>query len=135
MIQRAAAHVCASLAAFLLLASGAALGAADDLPYLGNWSNGRGDTLVVTETTIRFADNRAVPYRDVTRATDGTSFELQITARGEVNAFPAKTLAVEVDGDSMKITSYASHRDYMQAEDPQSVVTWFKDDGSGEEDE
>ena len=53
-------------------------------------------------------------YRDVTRATDGDSFELQITAPGEINAFPGKTLAVVLENDSMQMTGYASHADYMQ---------------------
>lgn len=114
-------------AALQLLASAAI---AADLPYVGEWSNGRGETLVVTEKTIQFGDDRPLAYRDVTRATDGSTFELQITARGEVNGFGGKTLSVECEAGSMKITAYVSHAAYMQADDPQSVVTWFKDDES-----
>ena len=33
----------------------------------------------------------------------------------------------------MKITSYASHAAYMQGGEPQSVVTWFKDEEAEEE--
>ena len=107
---------------------------AADLPYVGEWSNGRGETLVVTEKTIQFGGDRPLTYRDVTRATDGSTFELQITARGEANGFGGRTLGVECDDDSMKITAYVSHTAYMQADDPQSVVTWFKD-GESEADE
>ena len=116
-------------ALFALLAFAApALRSAEELPYLGSWSNGRGETLVINAKTIRFGDNRALPYKDVTRATDGSAFELQITARDAVEPFGGNTLAVECDGDSMKITAYASHAEYMQDGEPQSVVTWFKED-------
>jgi hypothetical protein len=104
----------------------------DDRPYLGSWSNGRGETLVVTEKTIRFGDDRALPYRDITRATDGSTFELQINAKSAANGFGGNTLGIECDGDSMKITAYASHADYMQEREPQSVVTWFRDDDEEE---
>jgi hypothetical protein len=105
----------------------AAVAARSDKPYIGEWSNGRGETLTITAKTIRFADDRPLPYRDVTRATDGTSFELQITARGEVNAFPGKTLAVSVERETMKMTGYLSHADYMQERNPQQSVTWERD--------
>ena len=124
----------ALLALAIYLGAGA-LAAAEDFPYLGNWSNGRGETLVVTEKTLRFADDRAVSYRDVTRATDGSIFELLITARGTVNAFPGKTLAVSCESDSMKIITYASHADFMAEKDPQSEVTWFKDAASDQAEE
>ena len=102
--------------------------ASEALPYLGEWSNGRGETLTITEETIQFAENKPVPYRDITRATDGAAFELQITASGAINAFPGKTLAVVLENGSMQMTGYRSHGDYMQEKDAQSVVTWFKDD-------
>ena len=102
--------------------------ASDARPYLGSWSNGRGETLVISAKTIRFGEGRALAYKDITRATDGSLFELQVTARGAENAFGGSTLAVECDGDSMKISAYDSHAAYMRGADPQSVVTWFKDD-------
>ena len=45
-------------------------------PYVGEWSNGRGDTLVITGSTIKFGRDKAVPYRDVTRVTNGREFHL-----------------------------------------------------------
>ena len=122
------ARIVAAVAAFIVIAASLARGA-EDVPYLGSWSNGRGETLVITAKTIRFGEDRALTYKDVTRATDGSMFELQITARGAENAFGGSTLGVECDGDSMKISAYDSHAAYMQGADPQSVVTWFKDEG------
>jgi hypothetical protein len=101
--------------------------AGDPPPYVGDWSNGRGETLAITSRTIQFGDDKPVPYRDVTRATDGSIFELQITAAGKVNAFDGKTLAVSLEDDSMEMTGYLSHADYMEEKNPQQVVTWTKD--------
>jgi hypothetical protein len=96
-------------------------------PYAGEWSNGRGETLVVTRETIQFGDDEAVSYRDITRATDGSIFELHITESGRVNGFSGKYLSVSCERVKMKITGYRSHADLMQDENQQQEVTWFKD--------
>jgi hypothetical protein len=108
----------------LLISSASATGEA---PYIGEWSNGRGETLTITDKTIQFGEDKPVPYRDVTRASDGSEFELQITARGDVNGFAGKTLAITVDGDTMDMIGYLSHEDYMEETNPQQIVTWERD--------
>ena len=120
------------LATFALLALALHCGAADTLPYLGEWSNGRGETLVITKATIQFGSDRAVKYRDVTRVSDGESFELEITTPGEINAFPGKTLHITFEEDPMRITSYASHADFMHGGDVQSETTWYRETGADE---
>ena len=101
---------------------------AEDKPsYLGKWSNGRGETLVLTAKTIRFADDKALSYRDVTRATDGDLFYLQITAAGEANGFGGKFLALYCEGEQMRMVGFASHADLLHDVNIQSDVTWFKD--------
>jgi len=81
------------------------ISAADVLPYVGSWSNGRGEILTITKTTLQFGDDRPVLYRDVTRVTDGTTyFELLITTSGKNSAFDAKTLGAALEKDSMTIT-------------------------------
>lgn len=108
---------------------------ADDAqPYIGSWSNGRGETLTITAKAIQFADQKPLSYRDVTRATDGKDFELQITASGNVAAFGGKTLGVHCDGDEMHITGYASHAAYMQGGDVQSETNWFRDSDDADND-
>lgn len=54
-------------------------------PYIGEWSNGRGEPLIITATTIRFGSDKAVAYRDITKASDGNSFTLMLTAKGKLN--------------------------------------------------
>ncbi len=83
---------------------------AGPLPYGGEWSNGRGKTLTITESTLQFAEDKPVKYKDITRATDGSSFELQITTPGEVNAFPGKFVSVVLEDDSLKMKTFASQR-------------------------
>ena len=112
------------LAACALLS---AVQAGDERPYLGSWSNGRGETLTITAKTIRFAEDDPVAYRDVTRATDGSDFELQITSSEKINGFPGKTLAVHCEEETMEMTGYASHAAFMQGGEVQMQVTWDRD--------
>jgi hypothetical protein len=112
-----------------LLSLGSIARADEAQPYIGEWSNGRGETLVITASTIKFANDRAIAYRDVTRGTDGSAFELQLSGSKPANGFGGNTLALDLDGETLKITAYTSHAHYMEERDPQSVVTWFKDGG------
>jgi hypothetical protein len=112
----------------LTLAATRPLFADDEPAYIGNWSNGRGETLVITAKTLQFADDKPVPYRDLTRATDGATFILQITASGSVNAFAEKFLGIAISDDSMTITGYPSHAACREDRDAGSVVTWYKED-------
>lgn len=114
--------VCAMLMTSLLFA-----GPPEKAAYLGEWSNGHGDTLVITEKAIRFAQDQPIPYRDLTRATDGKTFALQITAIGEVNAFAQKFLAVDCDDDEMRMIGYTSSEDLLKEKNPGSNVTWYRD--------
>lgn len=109
------------------------LHASEAQPYLGEWSNGRGETLKVTARTLQFGSEKPVAYRDVTRATDNSDFELQITTPGALNAFPGKTLGIHCEGDTMKMTAYASHAAYMQGGEVQMEVNWDRDSNDDDE--
>ncbi len=63
-------HITILLAVFLL-AGLTASGKEWKDPYVGSWSNGRGDILVISDSTIKFGRDKAVSYRDITRVTDG----------------------------------------------------------------
>ena len=124
-----------SLLAVLFLAVALSVTAADDAPlYVGSWSNGRGETLVITGKTMQFGDDRPFSFRDVTRVSDGESYELEITTRGEINGFPGKTLHLTFDKDAMQMTGYKSHAEFMQGGEVQMEVTWYKDSAADEED-
>lgn len=108
---------------------------AEEFSYRGRWSNGRGETLVISAATLRFNGGPAVAYRDLTRATDGHRFDLQITARGEVNGFSGKFLSVTCRRDEMRMVGFASHADLLHDEDSLEETTWFKEAGAGGDDD
>lgn len=95
--------------------------------YIGEWSNGRGETLEIRAKTIQFGGDKAIAYRDITRATDGNSFQLQITAAGEINAFAGKFLYVECDGDEMTIRQFRTAGNLVSDTNPVGEVTWSRD--------
>ena len=99
-------------------------------PYVGSWSNGRGDTLVITDSSIKFGRDKAVSYRDITRVTDGKQFNLEITSKGELNyltKFLHISMAEGDKTDEMKITLYDSRKDLEAAENSQGEATWYRD--------
>ena len=104
--------------------------ASPSLPYVGEWSNGRGDTLVIKASTIKFGNDRAVNYRDVTKVTNGKEFHLEVTSEGKLN-YLTKFLHVSMgDGDKpdeMKMTLYNTRKDMEDGENSQGEATWYRD--------
>lgn len=100
-------------------------------PYIGEWSNGQGKTLVITSSSIRFGNNKAVSYHDITRVTDGKEFMLEITTEGELN-YLTRFLHVSIGGegdkaDEMKMTLYKSRKELEAGENSQGEATWYRD--------
>jgi len=99
-------------------------------PYVGEWSNGRGDTLTITAGTIKFGKDKAVSYRDVTRVTNGREFNLEITTDAKLN-YLTKYLHISLgDGDKtdeMKMTLYDSRKDMEDGQNSQGEATWDRD--------
>ena len=99
-------------------------------PYVGSWSNGRGDILVITGSTIKFGRDKAVSYRDITRVTDGNEFNLEITTSGELNyltKFLHISMAEGDKKDEMKMTLYDSRKDLEDGQNSQGEATWYRD--------
>jgi hypothetical protein len=96
------------------------------MPYIGRWSNGRGETLAVTARTLQFANDRPVYYRDVTKVTDGHHFSIQITSRGKINYF-SKFLALSIEKGEMTMTLYNSYREMFDGENSQGESKWYRD--------
>jgi hypothetical protein len=103
----------------------------EPLPYLGKWSNGRGETLAITSKTIQFASDKPVTYRDVTKATNGQEFNLEVTSEGKLN-YLTKYLHVSTgEGEKpeeMKMTLYNSRKDMEDGENSQGEATWYRDE-------
>jgi len=99
-------------------------------PYVGEWSNGRGDPLVITSNTIKFGKDKPVPYRDVTRVTNGREFNLQITTESRLNyltEFLHVSFGEGEKTDQMKMTLYNSRKDMEDGENSQGEATWDRD--------
>ena len=62
----------------LPLAKIVAVGEVDEAPYFGDWENDRGDTLQITNDSIKVNDENPVRYDDITEDSDETFFVLQI---------------------------------------------------------
>jgi hypothetical protein len=94
--------------------------------YFGEWSNGRGEILAITPNTMRFNKDRRVAYKDVTRVTDGTYFEIEITSPRRINFFP-RFIALKIEGNQMKMVGYDSYRNMRLAQNQGLLVNWFRD--------
>jgi hypothetical protein len=98
--------------------------------YVGQWSNGRGDTLAIKATTIRFANDKPVKYRDVTKVTNGREFHLEITSEDKLNyltKFLSLSMGEGEKPDEMKMTLYDSNKDMMDGANSQGEATWYRD--------
>jgi hypothetical protein len=98
--------------------------------YVGQWSNGRGETLAVTATTIRFANDKAVKYRDVTKVTNGREFHLEVTSEGKLNyltKFLSLSMGEGAKPDEMKMTLHNSYKDMVDGANSQGEATWYRD--------
>lgn len=93
--------------------------------YIGKWSNGRGETLSITPVQIQFDHNKKLAYKDITRVTDGNSFQIEITSRGKLNYFQ-RYMFLRIDGKQMTMTGYNLYEDMYSGQNQGSEVTWYR---------
>jgi hypothetical protein len=96
-------------------------------PFVGEWSNGRGETLVITARSLQFGSDKPVTYRDVTKVTDGNLFYLEITSPGKLNYFTRYVAVSLEENREMKTTMYDSYADMFNGENSQGEATWDRD--------
>ena len=99
-------------------------------PYVGEWSNGRGDRLVINSNTVRFDTHKPTPYYDVTKVTNGREFNLQITTDAKLNyltEFVHISFGEGEKTDQMKMTLYNSRKDMEGGVNSQGEATWDRD--------
>ena len=95
-------------------------------PYLGEWSNGKGETLTITAQSVQFASDKPVPYRDITKATgEEGPFQLMILAKGQVNYFQKYLWLTLVGRDEMKMEGSDSIEEASKGQG--SRQNWFRD--------
>ncbi|MBW4630953.1 MAG: hypothetical protein KME30_03335 [Iphinoe sp. HA4291-MV1] len=95
-------------------------------PYIGKWSNGRGETLSITPTTIKYGKDKKLSYKNITKVTDGTYFTIQITSPGKINFFQ-RFLSLKVEGNQMKMVGYNSYKDMYSGQNQGLEVNWYRD--------
>ena|ERR1700733_12358111 len=113
----------------LLWLSGPLL-AAEKAFYLGNWSSGRGDPLIINKTTLKFAGEKIATYRDRSRPDDKSISVLQIINPRSFflhEPFILCEQLINSDKSTMKLTGFRSYQDLLRRKNPQSEVTWYKD--------
>jgi len=99
-------------------------------PYVAAWSNRQGGRLIITGSTIKFGDEKPVPYHDVTRVTNGREFRLEIMSDAKLN-YLTRFLDVSFgEGDKrdqMRVTLYNSRKDMETGENSQGAAIWYRD--------
>jgi hypothetical protein len=94
-------------------------------PYIGDWSNMRGHTLKISATTIQFLEDEPVPYKDVTRVSDGNYFQLELKTKDSTN-FLGKIMLINMKGkNEMSMDICNSENEYSAGN--YSSVNWFRD--------
>lgn len=98
--------------------------------YLGTWSNGRGEQLIINDDTVKYGKNRVLHYKDITKASDGNFFNLQIINPGKQNYFSryvSLTINPEAKPAEMTLKSYNTMKDLIDDENVQGSDTWYLD--------
>jgi hypothetical protein len=112
--------------AFLTLSKG---GVSAAPPYIGEWSSGRGEVLIITAETVQYeftnGPNKPVPYRDITKATDGKGpFQLMILVKADTYYFQKYAWLTLTGSDEMKMERADSIEKYTKGEI--SFQNWFR---------
>ena len=127
-MKRAAGCVLTAAVVLTILAGGGPACATEQAQYIGTWSNGRGERLVIMENTLQFNKDKALKYRDLTEEPDGESFELEIVGVKNPNGFGGNILVLEFDGEEMKMTAYGARGDIGEEDKITAAVTWSRDE-------
>ncbi len=117
---------CAVSVFLLTLVSGAF---ADKKPperrCVGEWSDGRGTVLVVTETKLRLG-SQVASYKEITRPKGDTFFQFHVTG-GRLRGFDGQYFSVEVSREEMRMRQYRTQADCLDDRRVVAVTSWTRD--------
>jgi len=112
----------------LPLAKIVAVGEVDEAPYFGDWENDRGDTLQITNESIKINDEKPVRYDDITEDSDETFFVLQIKEKdsSELSYFGGNFLRITFgkDPDHFTMSIYKTLPDTLKKENEVKRIEW-----------
>ncbi len=118
--------LCAALLFFLPLAAGAfADKKPPELRCVGEWSDGRGTVLIVTENKLRLGSHVA-SYKEITRPRGDTFFQFRITGGG-LRGFDGQYFSVEVSREEMRMRQYRTQADCLDDKRAVAVTSWTRD--------
>ena len=80
---------------------------------------------MITPTDLQFLKDKPVPYRPIPRATEDSSFKLQITTPGPVNYFE-KFFWLTMRGDNEMIVESFDSLEQLAAGNT-SIQHWYRD--------
>ena len=95
-------------------------------PYFGDWENDRGDTLQITNDTIKVNDEKPARYDDITEDSDETFFVLQIKDSSEASYFGGNFLRITFgkDPDHFTMAIYKSLPETLKKENEVKHIEW-----------
>jgi hypothetical protein len=95
-------------------------------PYFGDWENDRGDTLQITNDTIKVNDGKPARYDDITEDSDETFFVLQIKDSTEASYFGGNFLRITFgkDPDHFSMSIYKTLPDTLKKENEVKHIDW-----------
>jgi hypothetical protein len=95
-------------------------------PYFGDWENDRGDTLQITNDTIKVNDEKPARYDDITEDTDESFFVLQIKDSTEAIYFGGNFLRITFgkDPDHFSMSVYKTLPDTLKKENEVKHIEW-----------
>jgi hypothetical protein len=98
----------------------------DEAPYFGDWENDRGDTLQITNDTIKVNEEKPARYDDITEDSDESFFVLQIKDSSEVGYFGGNFLRFTFgkDPDHFSMSVYKTLPDTLKKENEVKHIEW-----------
>jgi hypothetical protein len=98
----------------------------DEAPYFGDWENDRGDTLQITNDTIKVNDGKPARYDDITEDSDESFFTLQIKDASEASYFGGNFLRITFgkDPDHFSMSIYKTLPDTLKKENEVKHMEW-----------
>src|SRR5437764_14885407 len=114
------------LFAIALLPAAITTAQVDEAPYFGDWENDRGDSLQITNDTIKVNDEKPARYDDITEDSDESFFVLQIKDLSEVSYFGGNFLRITFgkDPDHFSMSVYKTLPDTLKKENEVKRIEW-----------
>lgn len=93
-------------------------------PYIGNWRNGRGETLRIGNGIIQFGSGGAMEYREVFRVAAARVFAVEILRVGSANM--RRFVSINTSDREIRLAYYDTLDDLQNGTNRKGEETWSK---------